>query len=61
MARSAIARPTWCGRRAAPICSISKIIAAFISGTDSGSVLASRDEGDTWNEIARCLPTIAAY
>lgn len=27
-------------------------------GTNSGSVFASRDEGDTWTEIARHLPTI---
>lgn len=27
-------------------------------GTNSGSVFASRDEGDTWNEVARHLPTI---
>lgn len=27
-------------------------------GTTSGSVFASRDEGDTWQEIARHLPTV---
>ena len=27
-------------------------------GTNSGSVFASRDEGDTWVEIARHLPTV---
>ena len=27
-------------------------------GTNSGSVFASRDEGDTWDEIARHLPTV---
>lgn len=27
-------------------------------GTNSGSVFASLDEGDTWHEIARHLPTI---
>ncbi|MDE3239731.1 MAG: exo-alpha-sialidase [Paracoccaceae bacterium] len=27
-------------------------------GTNSGSVFASRDEGETWDEIARHLPTI---
>lgn len=27
-------------------------------GTNSGSVFASRDEGDTWDEVARHLPTI---
>ena len=27
-------------------------------GTNSGSVFASQDEGDTWHEIARHLPTI---
>ena len=27
-------------------------------GTNSGSVFASRDEGDSWTEIARHLPTI---
>lgn len=29
-------------------------------GTNTGSVFASRDEGDTWQEIARHLPTILA-
>jgi hypothetical protein len=29
-------------------------------GTNSGSVFASLDEGDTWLEIARHLPTILA-
>jgi photosystem II stability/assembly factor-like uncharacterized protein len=29
-------------------------------GTNSGSVFASLDEGDTWKEIARHLPTILA-
>jgi len=29
-------------------------------GTNSGSVFASRDEGQTWTEIARHLPTILA-
>ena len=27
-------------------------------GTNSGSVFASRDEGDSWSEIARHLPTV---
>jgi hypothetical protein len=27
-------------------------------GTNSGSVFASVDEGETWQEIARHLPTI---
>lgn len=27
-------------------------------GTNSGSVFASRDEGETWSEIARHLPTV---
>ena len=27
-------------------------------GTNSGSVFASKDEGDSWSEIARHLPTI---
>ena len=27
-------------------------------GTNSGSVFASADEGDTWDEVARHLPTI---
>lgn len=27
-------------------------------GTNSGSVFATRDEGDTWTEIARHLPTV---
>ncbi|MBM6401195.1 exo-alpha-sialidase [Phycicoccus sp. MQZ13P-5] len=29
-------------------------------GTNSGSVFASRDEGDTWDEVARHLPTVLA-
>ncbi|SPH17023.1 hypothetical protein DEA8626_00537 [Defluviimonas aquaemixtae] len=29
-------------------------------GTNSGSVFASLDEGETWNEIARHLPTVLA-
>ena len=29
-------------------------------GTNSGSVFASRDEGETWDEVARHLPTILA-
>ncbi|HQU69953.1 MAG TPA: exo-alpha-sialidase [Albidovulum sp.] len=29
-------------------------------GTNSGSVFASLDEGDTWDEVARHLPTILA-
>ena len=29
-------------------------------GTNSGSVFASVDEGETWQEIARHLPTILA-
>ena len=31
---------------------------AVYFGTNSGSVFASRDEGDRWDEIARHLPTI---
>ena len=27
-------------------------------GTNTGSVFASRDEGETWTEIARHLPTV---
>ena len=27
-------------------------------GTNTGSVFASRDEGETWDEVARHLPTI---
>ncbi len=27
-------------------------------GTNSGSVFASRDEGETWHEVARHLPTV---
>jgi hypothetical protein len=27
-------------------------------GTNSGSVFASADEGDSWTEIARHLPTV---
>ncbi len=29
-------------------------------GTNSGSVFASSDEGETWDEIARHLPTVLA-
>lgn len=29
-------------------------------GANTGSVFASRDEGETWSEIARHLPTILA-
>lgn len=29
-------------------------------GTNSGSIFASRDEGETWEEIARHLPTVLA-
>jgi hypothetical protein len=29
-------------------------------GTNSGSVFASRDEGSTWDEVARHLPTVLA-
>ena len=29
-------------------------------GTNTGSVFASRDEGDTWTEVARHLPTVLA-
>ena len=32
--------------------------AGIYFGTNSGSVFATRDEGDTWDEIARHLPTI---
>jgi hypothetical protein len=34
--------------------------AGLYFGTNSGSVFASLDEGDTWDEIARHLPTILA-
>lgn len=34
--------------------------AGIYFGTNSGSVFASHDEGDTWSEIARHLPTILA-
>ncbi|SOE17555.1 hypothetical protein SAMN05877838_2455 [Hoeflea halophila] len=34
--------------------------AGIYFGTNSGSVFASLDEGDSWNEIARHLPTILA-
>jgi photosystem II stability/assembly factor-like uncharacterized protein len=34
--------------------------AGIYFGTNSGSVFASTDEGDTWDEIARHLPTILA-
>jgi hypothetical protein len=29
-------------------------------GTNSGSVFASLDEGETWSEVARHMPTILA-
>ena len=29
-------------------------------GTNTGSVFASRDEGETWAEVARHLPTVLA-
>ena len=29
-------------------------------GTNTGSVFASRDEGESWDEIARHLPTVLA-
>ena len=32
--------------------------AGIYFGTNSGSVFASSDEGDTWHEVARHLPTI---
>ncbi|MDZ4135767.1 MAG: hypothetical protein U1D06_09275, partial [Paracoccaceae bacterium] len=32
--------------------------AGLYFGTNSGSVFASPDEGDSWQEIARHLPTI---
>ncbi|SEM73659.1 hypothetical protein SAMN04488003_10422 [Loktanella fryxellensis] len=32
--------------------------AGLYFGTNSGSVFASRDEGDTWTEVTRHLPTI---
>lgn len=34
--------------------------AGLYFGTNSGSVFASADEGDSWQEIARHLPTILA-
>jgi photosystem II stability/assembly factor-like uncharacterized protein len=34
--------------------------AGLYFGTNSGSVFASRDEGDSWHEVARHLPTILA-
>ena len=34
--------------------------AGLYFGTNSGSVFASRDEGESWHEIARHLPTILA-
>lgn len=34
--------------------------AGIYFGTNSGSVFATRDEGDSWTEIARHLPTILA-
>lgn len=35
-------------------------VAGVYFGTNSGSVFASIDEGDTWDEIARHLPTVLA-
>lgn len=34
--------------------------AGLYFGTNSGSVFASLDEGDNWNEVARHLPTVLA-
>jgi hypothetical protein len=34
--------------------------AGIYFGTNSGSVFGSIDEGETWQEIARHLPTILA-
>ena len=34
--------------------------AGIYFGTNSGSVFASLDEGETWQEIARHLPTVLA-
>jgi len=34
--------------------------AGLYFGTNSGSVFGSADEGETWQEIARHLPTILA-
>jgi len=34
--------------------------AGIYFGTNSGSIFASPDEGDTWQEIARHLPTVLA-
>lgn len=34
--------------------------AGLYFGTNSGSIFASRDEGDSWSEIARHLPTVLA-
>lgn len=34
--------------------------AGIYFGTNSGSVFASRDEGESWSEIARHLPTVLA-
>ena len=36
------------------------IPAGVYFGTNSGSVFASFDEGETWQEVARHLPTILA-
>ena len=32
--------------------------ASIYFGTNTGSVFASRDEGESWNEIVRHMPTI---
>ena len=34
--------------------------AGIYFGTNSGSVFASADEGENWQEIARHLPTVLA-
>jgi photosystem II stability/assembly factor-like uncharacterized protein len=47
-----VLRQGMCGDRLEP--------AGVYFGTNSGSVFASRDEGRTWDEVARHLPTILA-
>jgi photosystem II stability/assembly factor-like uncharacterized protein len=40
------------------MCTDSATPAGVYFGTNSGSIFASRDEGETWDEIARHLPSV---
>ena len=48
--RASVLRQAMAGDRRDP--------AGIYFGTNSGSVFASVDEGDSWKEIARHLPTV---